>query len=418
MNISASAVITSIVTGDALGAPLSGFSRGHIHNHFPDINSYIDPEPALKGKLEKWTMPGLYTSIGQLSIITGLLATRKGLPLTSFQKIISETPGNDQGIFRNPDITERSLFLEGHHPLHGYPSSRIIIPPSLTALKLKSSPLLFQNVLETAASSTENPCNIAGALILSEMLRKALYETPPGKSNLLSHALEVIDTVTRHTRENSGIIFDLKLNPDYLEGAFESYKNTCLALSVEGTLEKKEEEICKEVNATLRSPVKRATINHPLAVLPMGLFLASRLDVNPQSLLFKAVSLGGEASALGAVTGFFAALCGETEHITGVLTDTLVNKKRIMSLNGIITKEKGSFDDLQDFIRGEAGLTAKCAQERDAKLKHQKKPQGDKQNKKKPKRSKEEELSRHIVESWTKIDQARWRKEQRKTETE
>ncbi len=418
MNISIETVLTSVVIGDALGAPLSGLSRGHIHNHFPGISSYVDPEPALKGKLEKWTMPGLYTSIGQLSIITGLMATRKGLPLTSFQKIISETPGNDQGIFRNPDITERSLFLQGHHPLHGYPSSRIIIPPAITAFKIKNAASLFQNVLENTAMSTENPCNIAGALILAETLREALGEPLSKKTDLIPRTLDIIDTVTRQARENSGKIFDLKLNPDYLEGALEAYKNTCTALIAPGTLEEKEEIICREVNATLRTPVKRATVNHPLAILPMGLFLASRLDRQPQSLLFEAVSLGGEASALGAITGFFAALCGETEHLTDTLTDNLVNKKRIMSLNDPLKNEKGSFDVLQDFIRGEAGLTAKYIQERDARLKHQKKHRVDKPHKKKPPRSKEEQLSRHIVESWTKIDQARWRKEQRKKETE
>ncbi len=71
-----------------------------------------------------------------------------------------------------------------------------------------------------------------------------------------------------------------------------------------------------------------------------------------------------------------------------------------------VLKEKITEEIIQDFISGEASLSAKETEEKNAKLKHVK----IKIKKKKSRHEMEKELSNHVVESWTKFDRAKWRK--------
>ena len=66
---------------------------------------------------------------------------------------------------------------------------------------------------------------------------------------------------------------------------------------------------------------------------------------------------------------------------------------------------------LDDFIRSEASLTGKEQEELKARLRHTKKKQ---RSGPRTRAEKEKELARHVVESWTKYDRARWKKERQR----
>ncbi|RPI89409.1 MAG: ADP-ribosylglycohydrolase family protein, partial [Spirochaetales bacterium] len=59
-------ILLGALTGDALCTPLEGLSAGHIRSVLGHIGDYADPEPALKGKMDRWRKPALYSSLSQM----------------------------------------------------------------------------------------------------------------------------------------------------------------------------------------------------------------------------------------------------------------------------------------------------------------------------------------------------------------
>ena len=86
-----SAIILSVIAGDALGSPLEGMSRGHIKSCFGPLSGYADPEPALKGKMDRWKKPGLYSSISQFMLMLGMSCSGKGPCIGAFTRSLAES---------------------------------------------------------------------------------------------------------------------------------------------------------------------------------------------------------------------------------------------------------------------------------------------------------------------------------------
>jgi len=104
---------TGLVCGDALGALFEGMSRAHIHAMARDIETYMDTSPLLKGKMHRWTKPGLYTSLTQMMICTAMSHDGRRFSRENFHQILSGNPSvqdSDTGIFRHSDCPKGISF--------------------------------------------------------------------------------------------------------------------------------------------------------------------------------------------------------------------------------------------------------------------------------------------------------------------
>ncbi|MCL2026341.1 MAG: hypothetical protein FWG92_06010, partial [Leptospirales bacterium] len=94
------------------------------------------------------------------------------------------------------------------------------------------------------------------------------------------------------------------------------------------------------------------------------------------------------------------------DEFPAALIDGLVNRRRLLSIVEAIANGSASDRLIGEFMDSELSLTAKAFEEFKAKNKN-------KEPKKKAKTGKVE--LPHTVESWTKLDKAKWKKEKRKT---
>jgi len=414
-----SGMILGSIIGDALGTPIDGFSKGHISSIFKSSYGFVDPTPALKGKMDRWKKPGLYSSISQFIILLScFLNSRKkfnGGDLFDFIKDLPEIPGSQYGIFRHPDKMERQ-FLErvtmGDSDSRDGVSSIITarlaaIIPSLVQYRTKSVSNHIYRTISISLLFSQNISSIAGAVIFAVLLKRILNDSSPLSSiNMISIAKEEIASLFEEIDINTDKIFNIGINPVSFLNIIEEYKTIFMNIENIGDKHEAAENIYTYVNKGIKSPITRATVNHPMAIIPYSIYLASQYKESPSDILFHAAWEGGSTSILCTLIGALTGAAFGNEWISGEIRDGLINKKRIFSIVEAISKGRIFESLLQDFIKAEASLTIKESQEKNAKLKHIKQ----KPKKRKVGKDREAELSKHVVESWTKIDKAKWRK--------
>ncbi len=403
------------MVGDALGSNYEGFSRGHISAVFSGTNEFKDPGPALKGKLKGWRMPGLYSSITQMMILHSYLLASGENPDRLFHIIAGspELPDTDFGIFRNPgrgesELIKQSLGRKRTQPdqtAGSYPCPRLIPESVPAALYSKSVPDCIVRTSRFITCFTTDTGTAAGAILFTVLLHTLLSGDFTGEETLLSLCREVGTTVAETIRKKSDVIFDTGINPMTLEEKIYQYRAVLDTAAGESDLRAAEEAICRSVNPGLKNPIKRASVNVPEAIVPFAIASASRqTDADP---ITAAAAEGGESAVLTSMAGCLSAAWSKAreEH---PLFSRLVNKKRLS--HNAVTIASGVFtgDELDDFIESEASLTRKEIDDRNSRLKHEKKPE---RKRKKSDRERRNDLTRHIVESWTKADKARWKKE-------
>ena len=88
----------------------------------------------------------------------------------------------------------------------------------------------------------------------------------------------------------------------------------------------------------------------------------------------------------------------------------LANKKKISAIIDQIAGEKDRSSIITEIYNNEPGLTIKELEEYRAKNKN---IPVVKEKKKKTRGEIESELSKHVVENWTKLDKAKWKKERK-----
>ena len=94
------------------------------------------------------------------------------------------------------------------------------------------------------------------------------------------------------------MIFDLGLNPDYLLSSMKDYVAILeKIISIKNT-DDAEKQIYTYLNTKLKTPVTRATVNHPLAIIPFAIFLCRLYSDNPADAVFQAAEYGGSSSIL------------------------------------------------------------------------------------------------------------------------
>ena len=408
------------IIGDTIGTPFDGLSRGHIGSTFKKIDGFLDPAPALKNRIYRWKKPGLYSSLSQFMILLSLIFSRKKtLNKSKFIDFIQECKDlgeTAEHIFRYTGTMEKS-FIERtrfsdrfmNMPVYSVPSARvapIIVPPIL--INSNSKKEFIHSVVSFCNLFNRNIFALSGSLVLGVILRK-LFIKHNNDINIISIAVDEIDILYNDIKKISPSIFDLQVNPDTLQEAIEKFSVIMRIIKKINNSNNTEEMIYKEANRFLKTPVKRATVSHPICIIPYALHLSQMGMTDPANLFFSSVKEGGSTSILCSISGLIMGSIFGADWIPDNLIQELVNRKRIVSIINSISHRKATNEIIDNFIFSEAALTKKESEELHAKTKHLKT--------KKPKRSRtdmERELSAHVVESWTKKDQAQWKKEKKK----
>jgi hypothetical protein len=420
MNDRNKAILIGTIIGDALGSSVDGLSKGHIHSIRDDSENYMDPAPLLKGAINKWKKAGLYSSLSQLMIITSFAWKKRIFDTDRFIELVkssSEIGTGPHGIYRNPGISEKQ-FIESfrnqaqERSIPSYPTSRfmpLILPHvfkknSLIEIILDTLSLIsiFKTSLQTMGGTL-----LYGALIYG-MIK---YKTRLGE-NIIDTAVTATNEIISAINARPDSIFNAKINPDSLLMEMDRYRALLTNLHTVKDEDTAEKEICTRLNTILKTPITRATVDHPLAILPYVLVLSSLYLNDPSQFLFHVMREGGTTSVMTALAGSIMGIYYDLELFPGILVQNLLNRKRIFTIADHITRDSVTDALIQDFLHNEAAMTNKEIEEREARMKHNK--EGQKKNKSRKER--ENELSKHIVESWTKIDRARWKKERKKFE--
>ncbi|MBN2038471.1 MAG: ADP-ribosylglycohydrolase family protein [Spirochaetes bacterium] len=413
------------VIGDTLGITLDGMSKAHIHSVYKNILNYTDPSEGLKGKLQNWRKPCLYSSASQLLILLSLyLAGTKRINSADFLQLVADspdTPGNDTGIFRHPDIMLKTFILSSKA---GYEADNdsMKIPDAANAVVLialafqdtKSFEEYVLNLLSFSGVFTKNTDSIAGSLVFNLLLRRIIKEENFPASELLSAAVIEAESLIEANGLYNAKIFEYGINPDYFVSSIENLRNILTQIEKITDTAEAEKKIIDFLNTKIKTSVTRATVNHPLAIIPYAVFLSRYYADISAEALFRTAECGGSAALLCAITGALTGAVHGSEGLPEILLEELINKKRVMAIVDAVIKGKAANDFIGDFFQSESSLTQKEIQEKSSKLKHIKV----KEKKKKTRKDYEKEISTHVVESWTKADKAKWRRKIEKSRRE
>ncbi len=411
--------LLAAVIGDALGTPFDGLGKPHLRSIFHSIDGYTDPEPALKGRLDRWRKPGLYSSISQLMLLyAGAITARPRDPVSAFTGFVKDSPaveGSMPGSFRHPGTAERGLLErimaagDGPRTLDAFPCARPVASILPLALFIDIRQGIIPLVRAAALWSRER-FTAAGAVIGALVLRRIASGPPAVEAGgLLGLGARECGMVLPDLDENSPELFALGLNPDSLIEAGRLLQDALSGAAGARDIEAAESSIVRVVNTIQKTPVTRATVNHPLCALPYALAHAHFFIEDPARGLFRAVMEGGSSAALACMTAMFAAASRGADWIPEELVAQMVNRTRVKALCESLARGRTGEAELSGFAGAEAGLTNKEIQERGGRTRHF----NPKEKKQSSRKSAEERIARITVESWTKVDRAKWKKEKK-----
>jgi hypothetical protein len=409
---------TATLIGDALGRAFEGLTRAHIRAHCRASDNYIDATPLLKGNMHRWTKPGLYSAQGQMMLVVALACTQGFFDEKKFGELIDRCAegGDDaQGLFRNPppfihtllqrrsgggdSPTQRAFTTAGMLPL--------TIPLSLAA---PSHQQLLSDVIRLCLALSMDASSQAAALSFAGLIYSLTREDYACNDSIAEAAVMSTDSVCERIGSSPGRLFSAGTNPETLLHHCKQLGTMLSSISSCSGIAESEKTICSAMNQFLKTPITRATVDHPLALYPYAIALVNCHDGDAPAFLYRCASLGGATTSLVSLVAAINLAAGFDQHSSDTLAENLANKKCIATLSRALLKSSVSDELIQDFIMGEKGLTAKEAEERKAKLKHVK---PGKKKAEAPQRDREQGLTQHVVESWTKIDKARWKKERK-----
>jgi hypothetical protein len=413
-------MLLAAVIGDALGTPFDGLTKGHLSAVFGRIDGYTDPEPALRHHMENWKKPALYSSLSQflLIMVMSVRENRRNLSggiISSFEKAMAS--GNrESGIFRHTGKAEKMLFMRLGNPdevreLRSPSPACTRVPVMVAAAAAASGHLSLPELLSMTGIFTAHVDTAAAALVLYRTLWAVMGEGGTRSGNPVDIALQAAESAREDFVKNPASAFNAGINPDTLVASLERYGAVFSALAGARDRDAAERAIITIVNTTLKTPVTRATVNNPLCLVPYAVFISASAGDTSEALLSAAME-GGSTAPLCALTGALAGAGGGTGMSAAELLSNLINRKKIIALTDGIAGGSLPASALREFIEAEVSLSAKEDDERAARLKHA----TVKQKTKPSRRDLEEKLARHAVESWTKLDKARWKKEKKKSD--
>ncbi|MCL2154413.1 MAG: ADP-ribosylglycohydrolase family protein [Leptospirales bacterium] len=404
-------IIFSSIIGDAAGYTLNGLKKSHIKAVFKDINGYVDPSPALKNNMHRWKKPGLYSSISQNILITAASVDRKGLNLNKYIGSVQnalEVCESEFGIFRDSGEAEKNFFSwikNGKKTDLQYinPCSRLL-PSIIPLLFIKDEQVRFIAAINYISLFTRNTSTIVGSILFIEILKKLIQKEG---NSILEIALHSAEFLRNKLIDYQGIIFNTGHNPDYLISNIDYYSKLFKELYTAKDPALYENIICGHAEKRNKNKITRGSINLPDTILPMSVILSECSD--PENIYKIAAMEGGSASSLTAISSaIISAFYGR--NIPEEYLNSLINKKRIKSIIDMLADDNNRGLIIDEIINGEPKLTIKELEEFKAKnkgipvVKKKKRERGDI----------ESDLSKHVVESWTKFDKAKWKKERKK----
>ncbi|HNX57772.1 MAG TPA: hypothetical protein PKK43_01640 [Spirochaetota bacterium] len=407
--------IRGFVLGDALGSVYDGMSRGHITSHFRDEKGFPDTVDAQKGHYDRWRKPGLYGGLSQLFIIAALLGCERPSDYNSLSRFLSKKGrvlDTTSGIFRAPGRLIEEYLISVYRNCEGTVTYDL---QSASVLPLVSGGCLSMlayacpavpDMVKYATSLHSDLFGSVGASLHTYLLHRIFVSNDDSP---LRMALEESRRLKNDMEECQPELFKAGVNPDKCIETAAAFADVFEKLSDVTSCDEAEKRIVAIVNRYMKTPVTRATIDHPLAIFPFAAVIASLSGGNA---VRDAAGYGGSAAVLTSMTGGIASAAAadaEEEILPPELVEALVNRKSVWEYSTLIAAGNGEERAAEEFFSREIALTSKEIDEKSAKLKHLKAPE----QKKRTTAEKEAFLTRHVVESWTKNDKAKWRKQRR-----
>ncbi|HPS57015.1 MAG TPA: ADP-ribosylglycohydrolase family protein [Spirochaetota bacterium] len=405
-------IFKGAIIGDAAGYTLNGLKKAHINAVFHELQGFTDTAPALKHGMEKWRKPGLYSSITQFMILAGACTETRFFNAEKFSDAVKnapELPDHDYSYFRDPGAAEKNFItfagtLPAGQARFDHPCARII-PVSLPALlmRMNGENLIIPVFRFVSLFTSDIPTALSSA-ILVHIIDQA---NPENTVSLFEQAMISSAAVASYVEENQHLLFELGYNPDYVINEAHCINTIIRKVSASGSITSSEQVIITEVNKKLKTPVTRASVNLPFTVFPFAISIAAN-TANPPDVFLAAAAEGGASSAIASIAG--ALTCARFgDCIPPGLEEGLINRKKILSMTADIAAGRNRDQVIKELSSQESSLTKKEHEEFLAKNRKsvRKKSPGSEKKQGKP----VDLLSKHIVESWTKIDKAKWKKE-------
>jgi len=391
-------ILHSIIIADAIASPLDNLSAEHIHNVFGTIHDYTDPTPALKHKLHVWKKPGLYTALSQYCII--LSAINAQLTTYSHKHILNfiSSLGDSSSIFRHPQG-----FLQHLNSPYDAPTAELLICiPALFFLNKQNANSIIHFIL----SHNTNPAVCVSSLFVYMLIEEIIQRQFIALDGAVLQ--QTAETTLQFTHTHSSALFDNGGNPQNIIEAAKDLYSMMMQLPLGNKLTHFTSHCLPFANRWSKNAYTRLTVNHPFALLPMALYCIQTFD---KELLFSlSLHQGGKTSLLVPLAALIATAFYGDDIIPKNLIDTIVNKKRILQLLESLQNNSISINYLTEFFQNEKKLTQKEHEELESKLKHiaPKRPSS------KQSKDSSKDITQHVIESWTKLDKAKWKKERRK----
>ena len=402
--------LRNYVTGDALGSLFEGMSRGHIQSHFKIISGYPDTEPALRNKMHLWKKPGLYSALSQMGILYAgfnSLSVCDADAVSAFIRDKGKILEGDTGVYRHPSRALAHMLqksFEGSASQNAGESGSCIpmlsfslLAPSMT---MSLSPV---DVILYAGKCGIGILSSVGCVLALEILKAGAFTED---SDPVLFALNCAEDFRSYCGKHQPELFESGFNPDKVMECAAMYQG--IFEKIQGmNAEASEKSIIDSVNGYISYTVSRASVDHPLAILPFACAVVSSSE-RKEDCLFTSAKSGGCSGALSAMTGLLAGAFFGAD-VPPPLEESLINRKSVYDMLHKIASGSVTRDDIDSFFEGEIPLTRKESEERKAKS-------GASPDKDKGKidiTGREKILSRHVVESWTKLDRARYNMEKR-----
>ncbi|MFW5808273.1 MAG: hypothetical protein ACOCWH_04380 [Spirochaetota bacterium] len=406
----------NIIHADAFASAFAGMSGGHVRSFYRGMTGFYDTAEAVKDHPHRWKKPGLYGLISQLALLASYAGAARTVGKTEMADLLQTVLGTPeervQTIRGNDPCVSEFLMLDrtSGDAVYLHPGCSPLVLCSLYSRMLAPKKPSDEQIIRFVTLFTRNSDTVAGALFWDRLVRHQVFARPDAA---FLDAAAAADSLCENMQSILPLCFSNGIHPDGVEQAAMHIQAVVSCYTDSGLGPHAEKSHIAYVDSLMHSPVTRVTIDHPLILPFYAIVLALDERYNSGSLPGSAVVSGGE-------TGLAAALACQLlpdgvalAESYPFLADDLVNKKQIQKIVPRIASGRCTMDEMTLFFDGEQKLSGKEREERAVLMKHARK-KAPVRRKKDTRRDREEQLSKHVVESWTKRDKARWKREQRR----
>jgi len=331
-----------LVVGDALGTPLTGAKPGAIQTQFGELQGYVDPAPLAKGKPYRWSMPGLYGSVAQLSLLFLETALQRGhfSPQAAAGTMVAMSSSETarDGAWRRTGQGLRKTLMalkEGSSwDRAGQPrmDGEACVPALALSLGLHdaSEQERLLALAKGAFLTHQDPAAIAAAVCVGCLAKEFLQEPKLDPAELLVRAGDWAEQAERLCFDTWP---DLRLSAP--KARHQAVSRVFRALSANPSL--KEEEavafIAEKAGELLERKVKRPTIGLAASSVPYAVLVAAAQELGPRKALLRAAARGGDVRTVcGIVGGLSGALHGcqalPEAWLKGLANRTQIERRR------------------------------------------------------------------------------------------